>query len=293
MLGRSEDLKPGDGLTCIGHSTAGAWLSPKELRPFAKRDGKNAFLFEFSCPGGHSGGAVFDKDWRLVGMMISNEATYCRALAIDPILKEVQRWKVDVSLKAAAPKDGGPKKSGEITVAVVDFDNRSAKNLPNLGSLAQDITTSFIHTLPGVVLVSRDRLEKLRHELKLPESEQTGTGLSQVGKLLKADAVVTGSILRYDVERRVFEGHGTSALMDVFRMDISLQIIDVATGRVQFAQTFPIERTKQYPKKTSAPSQPIDRTSEPVDGPRQRRAEGPAKRPDPDCQRVGNGEPAH
>ena len=91
---------------------------------------------------------------------------------------------------------------------------------------------------------------------------QTGEGISRVGRLLNADALVTGSIVRYDVERRTFEGYGTSALQDVFRMSISLQILHVDTGRVQFSKNFDVERTQQYPVASSAPPKPIDRTSE-------------------------------
>lgn len=264
MLGTSSKLDPGDKLASMGHATAGAWITPKQWVLFARKEpGTNAFLFEYACPQGHSGGAVFDKEWRLVGMMIDEERPYCRALGIDAILQIVQAWKLNVDLRPPDPSgERGPEKKGSITVAVVDFDNRSAKNLPRLGAVAQDITSSSLYTLPGVVLVTRDRLDKVRQEVKLPDSVQTGTGASRVGKLLNADALVTGSILRYDVERRTFNGFGTSALMDIFRMEISLQILDVATGRIQFSKTFPVERIKQYPKETSAPSEPIDLTSE-------------------------------
>ena len=45
-------------------------------------------------------------------------------------------------------------------------------------------------------------------------------------------------------------------------MAISLQVLDVETGVVRYTNTFDVERTKQYPKATSAPGEPIDRTSE-------------------------------
>jgi PEGA domain/Curli production assembly/transport component CsgG len=147
-------------------------------------------------------------------------------------------------------------------VAVMGFDNRSTKNLPSLGFVAQDITTSYVNTLPGVVLVTRDRLDKVRQELKLPDMLETGKGITNVGHLLQADALVTGSIVRYDVERRTVEGSGTSALQDVFRMALTLQILNVKTGRVQFSKNFEVERTKQYPKASSAPREAIDLTSE-------------------------------
>lgn len=261
MLGTSKNLDPGDELSSVGHSTAGAWITPKEWVRFARKDGE-AFLFEYACPQGHSGGAVFDKDWRLVGMMIDEERPFCRALGIDRILKIVQGWKLNIDLYTSAPKERGPQESGKITVAVVGFDNRSGKDFPDLGALAQDVATSFLYTLPGVVLVSRDRLDKVRQEIKLPESVLDGTGISRAGKLLNADVLLTGSVLRYDVERRTFEGFGTSALQDIFRMEISLQLIDVETGRVRFSKTFDVERIQPYPKATSAPREPIDRKSE-------------------------------
>lgn len=261
MLGTSKTLDRGKELSSVGHSTAGAWITPGRWVLFDRKDG-DAFLFEYACPQGHSGGAVFDKEWRLVGMMIDEERPFCRALSIDRILKIVQGWKLGIDLYPPPPKERGPKETGKIAVAVVGFDNRSGKDFPDLGALAQDVATSFLYTLPGVTLVSRDRLKQVQSEIKLPDSVLDGTGVSRAGKLLNADVLLTGSILRYDVERRTFEGFGTSALQDIFRMEISLQLIDVETARVSFSKTFDVARTQQYPKATSAPPQPIDRKSE-------------------------------
>lgn len=262
QLGASDDLDPGAELYSMGHSTASAWIYPKTPLRFAKGDGTIAFLFHSDCPQGHSGGGVFDAQWRLVGMMIEEERPFCRALRIDPVLKIVQGWKLDVSLRPPPPRESDKAASRQINVAVMGFDNRSTKDLPSLGFVAQDITTSYLHTLPGVVLVTRDRLDSVRQETNLPDMLQTGKGITNVGHLLQADALVTGSIVRYDVERRTFEGFGTSALQDVFRMALTLQILDVKSGRVQFSKNFEVERTKQYPKASSAPQEPIDLTSE-------------------------------
>lgn len=261
MLGTSKKLDRGDELSSVGHSTAGAWITPGKWVLYDRKDG-DAFLFEYACPQGHSGGAVFDKGWRLVGMMIDEERPFCRALSIDRILTIVQGWKLGIDLHEPGPKERGPEESGKITVAVVGFDNRSGKDFPDLGGVAQDVATSFLYTLPGITLVSRDRLSEVRKEIKLPESVLDGTGVSRAGKLLNADVLLTGSVLRYDVERRTFEGFGTSALQDIFRMEISLQVIDVETARVRFSKTFDVQRVQPYPKATSAPHTPIDRKSE-------------------------------
>lgn len=261
QLGKSGNLDPGNPLFFVGHSTAQAWITPKTAVKFAVGK-EDSFLFEEDCPQGHSGGGVFDREWRLVGMMIEEERPYCRALRIEPILRAIQEWKLDISLLPGVVKERSPQKTGSITVAVMDFDNRSDKNLPRLGGMAQDITTSSLVSLPGVRLVTRDRLAKVRKEHRLKDTVTAGTGASKLGKLLDADALVTGSILTYDVERRVFEGFDTSALMDTFRMEISFQVLDVETGQVRYAKTFPVERELEYPKASSAPSQPRDLTNE-------------------------------
>ena len=252
QLGSSEDLDPGAQLHTMGHGAVGGWFSPKKEVKLGRTEGKNAFLFELDCPQGHSGGAVFDKDWRLVGMMIEEDRPYCRALRIEPILKIVKAWKVDISLRVPPElvRDKAPQK--QTTVAVVDFDNRSGRNLQDLGGVAQDITSSSLHDLPGVLLVTRDRINSVLKEANLSETVQSSKGISRLGQLLNADALVTGSIIRYDDERRTFEGYGTSALQDIVRMSISLQIIHVESGRVQFSKTFDDELTQQYPVASSA-----------------------------------------
>jgi PEGA domain/Trypsin-like peptidase domain/Curli production assembly/transport component CsgG len=262
QLGVSTALDPGDPLFTVGHATAGAWITPKEPARFARGEAGDTFLFELPCAPGHSGGGVFDGDWQLVGMMIEEERPYCRALRIEPVLRMLQSWTVEISLRKAAPKGHEVALPEEIKVAVVDFDNRSGEDLPELGSVAQDVTTSFLVTVPRVVLVTRDRLDSVRKEITLPGSIQTAAGMSRVGRLLDADILVTGSILRYDVERRLFDGFGTSARQDIYRMAISLQVIDVDSGRVRFSKTFEVERKQTYPKATSAPSRPVNRISE-------------------------------
>lgn len=263
MLGVSESLDPGDKLSSVGHSTAGAWITPKEPFRFSRGDGKT-FLFESPCPQGHSGGGVFDEGWRLVGMMIEEERPFCRALRIEPVMKIVQGWKLDIGLRPPPPRERDKALSEEITVAVVGFDNRSGRELPNIAALAQDVTTTALYTVPGARLVTRDRLDSVQRENGLPATFKS-TDAEQVkntGRLLKADALVTGSITRSEVERRTFEGFGTNAHQDISRMAISLQILDVETGSVRFSKIFEAERTKQYPKATSAPSVPVDLSSE-------------------------------
>ena len=245
QLGASDGLDPGDTLASLGHSTAGTWISPKAPIRFARSEGEVAFLFEYDCPPGHSGGAVFDEQWRLVGMMIQEARPYCRALRIEAILRIIQGWKLSIGLRKPPPSEGEETLPERLAVAVASFDNRSTKRLPDLGLTAQVMIISHLHTLPGIALVTKERLESVGSR-----------------GLFVADVLVTGSIMRYDVERRIFEGFGTKTCKDIFRMTINLQILDVSTGRVRFSKDFGMERTRQYPRTAAAPTQPIDLTSE-------------------------------
>ena len=147
-------------------------------------------------------------------------------------------------------------------MAVVDFENRSGADLPDLGPAAHDVISSFLVSLPRVVVLTRDRVGSVTKEIGFRATEKNTAQISRLGKLLDADAILTGSVVRYDVERRTFEGFGTSALSDQYRMSISLLLIDVTTGRVRFAETFDTSDTKSYPQASSAPGQPLHRESE-------------------------------
>lgn len=256
QLGASDGLDPGDELTSLGHSIAGAWLSPKAPVRFARGEGDMTFLFEYDCPPGHSGGAVLDEQWRLVGMMIEEARPYCRALRIEAILKIVQGWALSIGLRKPPPLEGENAPPRRLTVAVASFDNRSARHLPDLGLAAQAMAISQLYTLPGIALVAREGLEP-----RLPGTVRSGEEIRLRG-LLIADVLVTGSIVRYDVERRTFKEFGAKACKDLFRMAINLQIVSLDTGHVRFSKDFDVERTRQYPRKTAAPPQPIDLTSE-------------------------------
>lgn len=262
QLGSSLALDPGDGLLAVGHASTGPWFATREEVRFVREEDRDHFLFSYACPEGHSGGGVFDDRGRLVGMMVDRALPLCRAVRIESVLRRVQRWGVDVSLVDAPAVDTDPELDRGIVVAVVDFDNRSGADLPDLGPVAQDVTSSALVTVPGVALATRDRLAAVRREISLAGTQRSAAGLSRVGRLLDVDAILTGSILRYDVERREFQGYGTSALKDTYRMTVSLQIIDVDSGRLRFSETYDVERQRTYPKATSAPRRPIDRAAE-------------------------------
>lgn len=265
QLGSSQ-LDAGSAIYTIGHAAGGAWVDSNDLR-LASSDaqssrGPDTFAFQYFCPPGHSGGGVFDAQWRLVGMITDNQEPFCHALKIETVLAVLGDFNYEYLLEPAPTREKGPVAPEDITVAVVDFDNRSGADIPDIGPAGRDITTSFLSHLPGVRLVTRDRLASVNRELYLAGTKGGAEGASRLGKLFDADALVTGSVNRYDVERRTFKGYNTSAAVDTYRMSITLQVIEVDTGVVKFSNTYPIERKMSYAQATSAPRQPLSRESE-------------------------------
>ncbi|MEL7059897.1 MAG: trypsin-like peptidase domain-containing protein [Acidobacteriota bacterium] len=269
ILGDPSRLEPGRGTFPVGHSSSSNWLSPERPAAFnsfdtsrAKDRSKDVLRIEQECPPGHSGGAVFDQDWSLVGVIFENEV-YCRAWRIDWALGAVQTWKYGVDLRAAPAADRSIRRVDKIKVAIVDFDDRSRGSLPAGGLAAQDVLSSYIVDLPRVALLTRDRLQSVRNELAVHGTARGPEELSRLGRLLHADALVTGSILRYDVERRSFRGYGSEAMVDVYRMDINLTVLDVESGRVAYSKVYDIsDKRTSYPDPNGRQERTVDRSAE-------------------------------
>lgn len=264
----SSRMNAGSAVKAIGHAAGGAWIDSQDPGYVASHDvstsrGADTLVLQHVfCHPGYSGGGVFDDQWRLVGMIIDNQDPFCHALRMETVLTVLGDWSYEYLLEPARGNGQAPVAEDDITVAVVDFDNRSGADIPDIGPAGRDITTSFLSHLPGVRLVTRDRLQSVNRELYLAGTKGGAEDGSRLGKLLDADALVTGSVNRYDVERREFKGYGTTAAVDTYRMSITLQVIQVNTGEVKFSNTYPIERKMSYAQATSAPRRPLSRESE-------------------------------
>ncbi len=266
QLGTTGNLDPGNEIYTIGHAMGGAWIDSKEpghfigMEAFAVPSQRDTLKLEHFCPPGHSGGGVFDADWRLIGMIFDNQEPFCRGLRIETVLSVLKDWKLDVQLRKAAGREAAPGAARNTTVAVIDFDNRSGVHLPDIGPAACDIVTSFLFNMPGVTVVTRNRLNSILREQNLSPTKLSTQGISRVGQLTDSDAVVTGSVTRYDVERKTLSQY--NLLADIYRMSINLQIIDVDSGVVKFSKGYDVERKKTYTDARGAPRRPQSRETE-------------------------------
>ncbi len=266
QMGSTGSLDPGDEIYTIGHAMGGAWIDSKDpghfigMEAFGVTSQRDTLKLEHFCPPGHSGGGVFDANWRLIGMIFDNQDPFCRALRIETVLSVLNDWKLDVQLQKAVGEDAAPAAARNITVAVIDFDNRSGVNLPDIGPAACDIVTSFLFNMPGVTVVTRNRLETVLSEQRLNPTQLSTQGISRVGQLTDSNAVVTGSVTRYDVERKTLSQY--NLLADIYRMSINLQIIDIDSGVIKFSKGYDVERKKTYTDAKGAPRRPQSRETE-------------------------------
>jgi curli biogenesis system outer membrane secretion channel CsgG len=145
--------------------------------------------------------------------------------------------------KAAPAAAASDKKPGEITVATVDFDNVSGQNLPGIGRVAHDVINTYLVGLPGVSVVTRDKLASVLKEKELAASGLVGDRAksTQLAGLLGADYMVTGSVLQYATEQRRFANFGVNTLTIFHRMKVSLQVVDLGSAKMSFAKTYDLE----------------------------------------------------
>jgi hypothetical protein len=149
-----------------------------------------------------------------------------------------------------------------IRVAVLDFDNLSGADLPDFGSVAQEITAASLFEVPGVVLINRDRLDSVKRDIFTSYPISTEHRSFQMGDLLHADAVISGSVVGYKVDRQKSVSALYNKIEDVSSLEVNLQVFDVWDGTLQYSKTFSAGMTIQYWDAASAPPVPDDKSSQ-------------------------------
>lgn len=126
------------------------------------------------------------------------------------------------------------------TVAIVDFTNTSGQYLPRIEQSAAEILSVLLVQTNRFNVVERDKLRAI-----LQEQGLTGSGLVdnsqsaiQIGRLLGADLLITGSIVSYHEQRVEFHGYGLNTKKILTEMTISIKVLDVNSGKIVLASLF-------------------------------------------------------
>lgn len=123
------------------------------------------------------------------------------------------------------------------TVAIVDFTNNSGKYLPQVGESASEILSVLLVQTKKFNVVERDKLRSIMEEQGLVGSGLVDNSQSviQIGKLLGADYIITGSIVSYGERSIRFQGYGINTEKIITEMTVSIKVLNVTNGRIEFA----------------------------------------------------------
>ncbi len=154
----------------------------------------------------------------------------------------------EVSIKENAnPNDTkqliGPKKR----VAVVNFKVESVYGKRRLGNVSSDILISVLQNTGRFILVERERLSAIIDEQKLSMSGlvDTSTAVS-IGSLAGADAIITGSVTKFGVNITSSDVLLGDSKTQTANAEVSVRLIDIATGTVVTAETGEGKAVKSY-----------------------------------------------
>ncbi|MGB9607081.1 MAG: CsgG/HfaB family protein [bacterium] len=131
-------------------------------------------------------------------------------------------------------------------IAVLPFDSQIVRTT-NLGKIVAEMFVTSLVQLGSFDVIERSKLNEILQEIKLGESGMIDPATAvKAGKLLGVDYILTGTITEFGIReekkggilgflRNLFGG-GTRKV-SIARVKFDYRIIDVATGRIFFADT--------------------------------------------------------
>jgi curli biogenesis system outer membrane secretion channel CsgG len=110
----------------------------------------------------------------------------------------------------------------------------------------RSILENMLCTVPGVTVVERQRVDAmlLENSFGAFSGLVDGTVASNLGRVLGAQVIVMGTILRVDVQEKKFSGYGVETVNTQVTAQIRVRSVNVATGAV-LASTI-VEGSKVY-----------------------------------------------
>jgi hypothetical protein len=149
VLGDPSALQPGDDVYTLGHPNGNLWQM--NMKPDTVSSKKlNSIYFQSSfIASGHSGGALLDKDRRLVGMILSDQPPHGEARSVDRILEWLEQF--DFPLELSSP--GTPSNLAQFEASIredVLYNCTALSSWPNADSKPEARQTSLLEELKRV-----------------------------------------------------------------------------------------------------------------------------------------------
>lgn len=131
------------------------------------------------------------------------------------------------------------------TVAVVEFTNKTGRDLPVIDSMATELLSTLLAETGQVQVVDREKLKNVIQEQSLILSglvDQPSTAV-RVGRLVGADWLVTGSLLSVESVQTTFSGYGLTSEQTIFKLVGAVQALNITTGKIEFARVLESQQT--------------------------------------------------
>lgn len=146
-------------------------------------------------------------------------------------------------------------------VAVVDFDDRTGKHLHKIGSAASEIVSVGLAKSGLFDVVERAKLKTImdEHTLTVSGLVDSERNMLALGKLLNADAIITGAVLEFSYNRFETTAYGVTTKKIAYHLEVSVKELDINTSRITFADIFTADKDLLLTNNTGASNPDIHR----------------------------------
>lgn len=127
-----------------------------------------------------------------------------------------------------------------LTIAVVDFSNLSGEALIDIQAAANEILSTVLADSGRFQVLERNKLKSIVTEQGFTPSGlvDSSTHAVAVGRMIGANYLITGSIIKFGVDTVNFQGYGITTTNTTARMSVVVKVLDVTTGKIVIAKTY-------------------------------------------------------
>lgn len=138
-------------------------------------------------------------------------------------------------------------------VAVVNFSNNTGYRIPNIEDTAAEYISTLLSNKGNLQVVERKKLASIVQEQNLSQTGLVGNQKTaiQIGKLLGAEYLVTGSLMNLNIDESQFEGYGIETTEVKVSLDTNIKVLNVNTGAIEQGNIYNASKTYQGESKYS------------------------------------------
>jgi len=136
------------------------------------------------------------------------------------------------------------------TVAIIEFENSIGKyyyQTRGIEKTVQDRLNTLLTNSDKFRVVEKDKISEIIEEQKFSLSglvDESETAI-ELGKLIGADHIITGTLNTLSINEEKFSGYGTTLYRVKASMESSIRLINVTTGIIEMANSYNVKKEFQ------------------------------------------------